>query len=300
MNILPFEKQCQAIAALTEGVSIRATERLTNIHRDTIMRLGVRVGEGCERLHDAMMRDLQVPILEFDEIWAYVGKKQRQVRPGETEAGDFYTFIALDATRKAIVSFRTGKRGEATTRDFVNDVWERIVNRPQITSDGYAPYIEAVAECFGDGADFAQIVKHLAAENSVQAARRYSPPSVVRVERTNVCGAPDDRHISTSFVERQNLTLRMQQRRFTRLTNGFSKKIRNHKAAVGLYVGHYNLCRVHEALRITGNGFRRDRSHLDHWRACRCGVERAGPNYARAADWPFPGNRWWARLRLPR
>ena len=249
MNILPINQQVAAIAALTEGCSIRATERLTDIHRDTIMRLGVRVGEGCARLHDRMMRDLQVPILEFDEIWGYVGKKQRRTGLGETDKGDQYTFTALDATSKAIVSFVTGKRNEATTRAFVNDVWERIINRPQITTDGFGPYIEAVAECFGDGADFAQLVKHYAADHSVEAKRRYSPPHVVRVERLVVSGRP--RHVSTSYVERSNLTLRMQQRRFTRLTNGFSKKLRNHRAAVALYVAHYNLCRVHETIRMT-------------------------------------------------
>ena len=213
------------------------------------MRLGVRVGEGCARLHDRMMRDLQVPILEFDEIWGYVGKKQRRAGLGETDKGDQYTFTALDATSKAIVSFVTGKRNEATTRAFVNDVWERIINRPQITTDGFGPYIEAVAECFGDGADFAQLVKHYAADHSVEAKRRYSPPHVVRVERLVVSGRP--RHVSTSYVERSNLTMRMQQRRFTRLTNGFSKKLRNHRAAVALYVAHYNLCRVHETIRMT-------------------------------------------------
>ncbi len=249
MNILPIEKQIAAIAALTEGCSIRATERLTNTHRDTIMRLGVRVGEGCARLHDGIMRDLQVPILEFDEIWGYVGKKQRRTGLGEKDKGDQYTFVALDATSKAIISYVTGKRTEDNTRAFVNDVWERIINRPQITTDGFGPYIEAVAECFGDGADFAQLVKHYAAENTVNAARRYSPPHVVRVERLVVSGRP--RHVSTSYVERSNLTLRMQQRRFTRLTNGFSKKLRNHRAAVALYVAHYNLCRVHETIRMT-------------------------------------------------
>jgi IS1 family transposase len=249
MNILPFDRQVAAIAALTEGCSIRATERLTDIHRDTIMRLGIRVGEGCAILHDRMMRGLQVPILEFDEIWGYVGKKQKRTKPGETDKGDQYTFTALDATSKTIVSYVTGKRNEPTTRAFVNDVWERIVNRPQITTDGFGPYIEAIAECFGDGADFAQLVKHYAADHSVEGKHRYSPPQVVRVDRLVVSGRP--RRISTSYVERSNLTLRMQQRRFTRLTNGFSKKLRNHRAAVSLYVAHYNLCRVHETIRMT-------------------------------------------------
>ncbi len=249
MNVLSKEKQIQIVSALSEGVSIRATERLTGAHRDSIMRLGVRVGEGCAILHNRLMHGLQVPILEFDEIWGYVGKKQRRTGLGETDKGDQYTFVALDATSKAIISYVTGKRTEATTRLFVNDVWERIINRPQITTDGFGPYIEAVAECFGDGADFAQLVKHYAAEHSVEAKRRYSPPHVVRVERLVVSGRP--RHVSTSYVERSNLTLRMQQRRFTRLTNGFSKKLRNHRAAVSLYVAHYNLCRVHETIRIT-------------------------------------------------
>ena len=249
MNILSFDKQVAAISALTEGCSIRATERLIDVHRDTIMRLGVRVGEGCASLHNRMMRELQVPILEFDEVWGYVGKKQRQVQPGEPDKGDQYTFTALDATSKTRISYLTGKRSEANTRIFVNDVWERIVNRPQITTDGWGPYLSAVAECFGDGADFAQIVKHYAADHAVEAKRRYSPPHVVRVERLVVSGRP--RQISTSYVERSNLTLRMQQRRFTRLTNGFSKKLRNHRAAVSLFVAHYNLCRFHEMIRCT-------------------------------------------------
>jgi IS1 family transposase len=252
MNILPLDKQIQAIAALTEGCSIRATERLTGIHRDTIMRLGVRIGQGCAALHDGMMRDLQVPILELDEAWGYVGKKQKRTEAHEVEKGDQYTFIALDATRKAIVSYTTGKRDAANTHAFVNDVWERIINKPQITTDGWGPYIGAVAECFGQGADFAQLVKHYSAESAaIDAAHRYSPPHVVRVERMVVSGRPAYRHVSTSYVERQNLSLRMHQRRFTRLTNGFSKKLENHKAAVSLYVSHYNLCRVHETLRIT-------------------------------------------------
>jgi IS1 family transposase len=175
MNILPFEKQVSAIAALTEGCSIRATERLTDIHRDTIMRLGVRVGEGGARLHDGIMRDLQVSIIELDEIWGYVGKKQRRTQPGEIDKGDQYTFTALDATSKAILSYRTGKRTAENTRAFCMDLRERVINRPQVTSDGFEPYRVAMDEAFGIDVDYAMLVKHYDAEPAKDAARRYSP-----------------------------------------------------------------------------------------------------------------------------
>ena len=248
MNILPFDKQVECVAALTEGVRIRATERLTGTHRDTIMRLGVRVGEGCHALHDRMMRDLQVPMIELDEIWAYVGKKQRRAK-ADPEKGDQYTYLALDATRKAILSYKTGKRNAATTQRFVSDLAERVINAPQISSDGFEPYVSAVEDVFRMRCRYGQIVKHYSAEPGPMASRRYSPGYIVSVSTREVFGS--QKRISTSYVERSNLTLRMQSRRFTRLTNGFSKKIENHKAAVGLYVSHYNLCRVHEALRIT-------------------------------------------------
>lgn len=250
MNILPFDKQTAAIAVLTEGCSIRATERLTGVHRDTIMRLGVRVGQGCERIHDAMMQDLQVPIIEIDEIWAYVGKKQR--RAGEDQgAGDQYTFTALDSTSKTILSYRTGKRTAENTQAFLHDLRARIINRPQITSDGFGPYRVAMEESFGIDVDYAQLVKHYKAEPPKDTARRYSPGYVVGIDRQRVVGRPRRQHVSTSYVERSNLMFRMQQRRFTRLTNGFSKKLENHMAAVSLFVAHYNLCRVHETIRMT-------------------------------------------------
>ena len=251
MNILPREKQIAAIAALTEGCSIRATERLTGIHRDSIMRLGVRVGKGCAQLHDALMRDLQVSIIEFDEIWAFVGKKQRRTTEGEPDKGDQYTFTALDAIGKAIISYRTGKRNAENTQAFAQDVRSRVINRPQITSDGFEPYVDAVERAFGADVDYAMLVKVYKAEPAKDAARRYSPGYVVGVNRARKAGRPKREYISTSHVERSNLTLRMQQRRFTRLTNGFSKKLENHQAAVSLYVAHYNLCRVHETLRMT-------------------------------------------------
>lgn len=252
MNILPQEKQIAAIAALVEGVSIRATERLLNIHRDTIMRLGVRVGQGCAKLHDHLMRDLHINLIELDEAWSYVGKKRRNVKPEDSaDVGDQYAFIALDSINKAILSYRVGKRDGDNTRAFLWDLKERIVNVPQVSSDSFPAYAEAMAGIFGDAVHYGQITKRYVGEPPITAARRYSPGVVVAVEKERIIGKPVNFQISTSLVERQNLTLRMSQRRFTRLTNGFSKKLENHRAAVSLYVAHYNLCRVHEALRIT-------------------------------------------------
>lgn len=249
-NVLPFDRQVEVIAALTEGVSIRATERLTGIHRDTIMRLGVRVGIGCEKIHDTLMRGLHVPRIELDEAWSYVGKKQKRVQPDELETkGDQYVFIAMAGAAKAIVAYYTGKRTLESTRAFLWDLRERVYGAPEIISDGFNAYPKAVHEAFGPNCTFGVIDKHYAAPQAVEAARRYSPAEVVRVTTRAVVGRPA--HYSTSYVERQNLSLRMAQRRFTRLTNGFSKKLENHYAAVALYVSHYNFCRVHEALRIT-------------------------------------------------
>lgn len=250
VNILPLDKQIAIVSALVEGCSIRATERLVNVHRDSIMRLGVRIGQGCDDLHDTMMRGLQVPRIELDEAWSFVGKKQRRVKPGDpADIGDQYVFLALAGSAKAIVSYRVGKRNSENTRAFLNDLRERVLGAPEISSDGFVTYPDAVERAFGADCTFGTIEKHYEAPVAVEAARRYSPAAVVAVSRHEVVGQP--LHISTSYVERQNLTLRMQQRRFTRLTNAFSKKLENHVAAVALYAAHYNLCRVHEALRIT-------------------------------------------------
>jgi IS1 family transposase len=250
MNILPRDKQIAAISALCEGVSIRATERLTGVHRDTIMRLGVRIGQGCAALHDRLMRDLHVSRCELDEAWSYVAKKQRRVRPEDgAGVGDQYVFLALADAAKAIVSYRVGKRDADNTRAFVADLRERVLGAPEISSDAFNMYPNAVELAFGIDCQYGQIEKRYAYEPAKEAARRYSPGFVVAVAKHRVVGLP--KHISTSYVERQNLTLRMQQRRFTRLTNAFSKKLENHKAAVALYVAHYNFCRVHEALRVT-------------------------------------------------
>jgi IS1 family transposase len=252
MNILSSAQQISVISALTEGCSIRATERLTDIHRDTIMRLGVRVGDGCAGLHDRMMRDLHVNLLEFDEVWSFVGKKQKRLRPDDLrEKGDCYIFTALSTTHKAIVSYKIGKRSGANANAFARDVRQRILGRPQISSDGFSPYVDAIEQAFGSEVDYGQIVKVYAGEPGPDTARRYSPGVVVDVRKAAIAGAPDRMKISTSFVERSNLTVRMQCRRLTRLTNAFSKKLENHAAAVALFVAHYNLCRVHETLRVT-------------------------------------------------
>ena len=250
MNILPHDKQVACISALTEGCSIRSVERLLNVHRDTVMRLGHEVGVGCAKLHNALVRDLRVNRIELDEIWQYVGKKRGQIKPGDPDSiGDQWTFIALGGTSKAIISYRTGKRTAYNARLFLEDLRERVDGAPEISADAFRGYPIAVERAFGADCSFGTIDKTFSVDAVPEAARRYSPGKVVAVERTVVLGEPD--YISTSYVERQNLTLRMSQRRFTRLTNAFSKKLENHMAAVALYAAHYNFCRVHEALRIT-------------------------------------------------
>lgn len=253
MSKLSLSKKVQVVAALVEGNSIRSTERLTETHRDTIMRLGVAVGEGCAALHDRLFQNLQVNVLEVDELWSYIGKKQGHLKPGDSmEFGDCYTFTGIDASRKAIISFVVGRRDGDCTDDFCADLRERILNRPQITSDGFAPYVEAIEKAFGADCDYAQLIKEYGGPApAMPLAHRYSPPRVTSSEKIIVSGKPDPKHIGTSFIERSNLTVRMQNRRFTRLTNGYSKKWRNHAASVALWVCYYNLCWVHSTLRMT-------------------------------------------------
>lgn len=252
MNVLPFDKQVTVIAALCEGLSIRSVERLTGIHRDTIMRLGARVGAGCERLHDYYMRDLTSPVIELDELWAFIGKKRRRVKATDpAEMGDCYTFIALDTVNKAIIAYRSGKRDGDNTEFFLADLRSRVRGKPVVSSDAFGLYERSVERTFGTSIHYGQIIKKFHGEPAIDAARRYSPGVVVAVGRKPIVGQPPLRSICTSHVERQNLTVRMTQRRFTRLTNGFSKNLDNHTAAVALYVAHYNLCRVHESLRVT-------------------------------------------------
>lgn len=252
MNVLALEKQVAVIGALCEGLSIRSVERLTGVHRDTVMRLGVRVGTGCAEIHDVMFNGLRVSQVQLDELWAFIGKKQRRLTPDDPpERGDCYTFMALDALGKAIVAYHTGKRDGDTARAFLVDLRARVVGSPIISSDAFPAYEGLVAEVFGAEVHYGQIVKRFVGEPHQDAARRYSPGIVVAVEREAKIGFPPHFLIGTSHVERTNLTVRMSQRRFTRLTNAYSKRIENHAAAVSLFVAHYNFCRVHETLCVT-------------------------------------------------
>jgi IS1 family transposase len=252
-NILPTEKQIAVISALAEGSSIRSIERMTGIHRDTVMRLGVKVGQKCATILDNKMHNLPCNKLQLDEIWGFVGKKQRRVREVEEsrKIGDAWTFCALDAETKIVPCFRVGKRDAETANAFLRDLSGRLSNRVQISTDGLRAYIEAVEQGFGADVDYAQIVKSYESDDGNQPERRYSPPRVVSIEKRLVVGNPDAKHVSTSYIERQNLTMRTHMRRLTRLTLGFSKKWENFEAAVALHFAYYNLCKIHKTLRCT-------------------------------------------------
>lgn len=252
VNRLSVARRAQVIGALVEGNSIRSTERMTGIHRDTIMRLGVEVGRNCAKIMDEKMRDLTCERIECDEIWSYVRLKQARInrdRAGMLRVGDQWTFVALDPDTKLVPAYLVGKRTQENTQRFMNDLASRVTNRVQISTDGLSSYVKAVERAFGGDIDYAQVVKFYDAIPI--GPGRYSPPKVSGQEKTVISGSPDMQRASTSLVERQNLTMRMSMRRFTRLTNGFSKKLENMQAAVSLHFAHYNFVRQHKSLRTT-------------------------------------------------
>lgn len=251
MNRVPLARRVQIINCLVEGNSIRSAERMTGTHRDTICRLLVEVGEGCARLMDEQMRELPCRRIQVDEIWAYVGKKQAHLKEDDdrNRLGDQWTFVALDPDTKLIPSYHVGKRTGENAVAFMTDLSERLTDRIQLSSDALAAYVDAVERAFGADVDYGQEVKFYAPEPA--GSGRYSPSKVTERQRIVIAGNPDQDHISTSLVERQNLTMRMSMRRFTRLTNAFSKKVENLRAAVSLHFAHYNLVRVHRTLRVT-------------------------------------------------
>jgi len=251
MNRLSLARRTQVISALVEGNSIRSTERMTDTHRDTIMRLMVEVGTGCAAIHNETMRDLDCRRIQCDEIWTFCRMKQAHVPrfTDRTKVGDQWTFVAIDPESKLIPAYRVGKRTRETAVAFMTDLSERLSNRVQISSDSLRSYVDAVERAFGADVDYGQIVKFYDAEPI--GPGRYGPPRVTGAARTVIAGNPDQAHISTSHIERQNLTMRMSMRRFTRLTNAFSKKLENLQAAVSLHFAHYNLIRLHRTLRVT-------------------------------------------------
>lgn len=245
MNVLSKDKQLAVLSALVEGNSIRSVERMTGVHRDTIMRLLQAAGEGCQRLLNERMKNVPAKLVQVDEIWTYVQKKQKHVTPADgPEVGDQYVFVALDADSKLIPSFVVGKRDAPTAQVFIRDLHDRLASRVQLTTDGFSPYRDAVERAWhGTGIDFAQLVKLYEGERAGEA--RYSPPRIKAAIPTPIMGSPKIEFISTSYVERQNLTIRMQVRRFTRLTNAFSKKLCNLKSALALHFAYYNFVRPH-------------------------------------------------------
>lgn len=251
MNKLSTAKRTAVVAALVEGNSVRATARITSVSKPTVLKLLADLGVVCAEYHDAHVRNLAARRVQADEIWSFVGAKQKNV-PEERRGqwGDLWTWTALDADTKLIVSYMVGPRTPPMAYEFMKDAASRIAGRVQLTTDGLYWYLDAVDTAFGIDVDYAILQKHYGASGDAGSGR-YSPAKFTSATKEVIKGDPNPRHISTSFVERQNLTMRMQMRRFTRLTNGFSKKAENHAHAVALHFLHYNFARIHKTLRVT-------------------------------------------------
>jgi len=253
-NILRHEKQLAVLSMLLEGGAVRSVSRLTGVHVRTILALLVRMGTGCAILLDQMMRNLSCERLQCDELWDYICKKEKQVRPGDDPSfGDCWTYVAIDPATKLVPSFYTGKRTQETTDAFIADLKSRLSRRCQLTTDGLKMYAPAVAASFGvDGIDYATlVVEYASQEEGFTTAGKYSPPKIVGSKKTPVYGSPLEEHVGTSFVERSHLSLRMGCRRFGRLVNAKSKKLSNHGHAVAMWFAFYNLVRIHMTLRVT-------------------------------------------------
>ena len=254
MNKLASTRRAQIIGMMVEGVSIRAITRMTGVSKNTVAKLLADAGNACLDYQDKTLRNVPSKRIQADEIWSFVYAKQKNVpeeKRGQFGYGDVWTWTALDADSKLIVCWHVGTRDADTAYEFMTDVASRLLNRVQLTTDGHAAYLSAVDAAFsrGPGVDYAQLVKIYG--TSPEAQRRYSPPICLGAQKSEIRGTPDPAHISTSYVERQNLSMRMGMRRFTRLTNAFSKKLANHMHALSIYFMHYNFIRIHQTLRVT-------------------------------------------------
>jgi IS1 family transposase len=252
MNTLDAAKRKQIVACLVEGNSIRATCRMTGAAKGTVLKLLADLGGACRDFHDANVRGLKCQRLQCDEIWSFCGAKDKNVLPDEQTfgRGSIWTWTAIDADTKLIAGYHVGTRDAGCAYEFMYDLAARIETRVQLTTDGLKAYINAVADTFGpSNIDYAMLVKLFG--ETPAGAGRYSPPACIGIDMRPIMGEPDMAHVSTSYVERQNLTMRMSMRRFTRLTNAFSKKCANLEHAVALHFMHYNFCRVHQTLRVT-------------------------------------------------
>jgi IS1 family transposase len=251
MNRMSTERRAAVVRALVEGCSVRATVRMTGASKNTVVKLLVELGAACTKYQDVTLRNLPCRRLQCDEIWSFVGGKDKNISQ-EKKAnglGSIWTWTALDADTKLIATWVVGGRDAGTAYEFMQDVASRLRHRVQLTTDGHKPYLAAVEDSFGADIDYATLTKIYGEDP--QPEKRYSPAKCLGCKSEVVTGQPDPKHISTSYVERQNLTMRMSIRRFTRLTNAFSKKIENHAAAVALYFMYYNFGRVHQTLRVT-------------------------------------------------
>ncbi len=252
MNRLSVERRTKVVAALIEGNSINATCRMIEVAKHTVLKLLKDMGCACAAYHNMAVRNLRVRRVQADEIWSFVYGKDKNLTLEQVQSGlgSVWTWKAIDADTKLVISYTIGDRGADTAKAFMQDVASRISNRIQLTTDGHRVYAEAVEDAFGADIDYAMLVKIYGASGE-NPDSRYSPATCIGCRTGVLAGTPDPDHISTSFVERSNLSMRMGMRRFTRLTNGFSKKVENHGHMVALYFMHYNFCRVHGSLRVT-------------------------------------------------